>query len=263
LQLLRVDFGSGVGFGHLKRLEAFLKLRIENGELRIVCKECEQKYTDIPLIKIKNNEEFFDVVRRLKPKEVIVDNYDFTLDDEKKFKKLFPEIKLICFDDFEKMHFCDEVVSLNPCTKHKRIRLNLKKHYFKRDGIMVSIGAVDGKGVIFKILKFLRGDIHIYTTSKNPNLAKLKKIAKLKRAKLHIDEDTKIALFRHKFAILSASTLSIEAMEAKIPFIAIKTAKNQENLAKCLKRKTKVLEIKEIYKLRKLNDLRKRWGIRG
>lgn len=260
MKILRVDFGVNIGFGHLRRSE---NLKVKNEKYYIVCIKCDERYTDIPLIKIKDKNQFFEVVKKLKPEEVIVDNYDFTLEDEKKFKKMFPEIRLICFDDFEKQHFCDEVLSLNPCTKHKRIKLNLKKHYFKRDGIMVSIGAVDGKGVIFKILEFLKGDIHIYTTSKNPNLAKLKKIAKLKNAKLHIDEDTKIALFRHKFAILSASTLSIEAMEAKIPFIAIKTAKNQEILAKCLKRKTKVLEIKEIYKLRKLNDLRKRWGIRG
>jgi len=267
--LIKVDFGSETGFGHLKRLEAFLEWKMKNAKFKIdkkvfiVCKECEQKYTDIPLIKIKNNNEFFEVVKRLRPKEVIVDNYEFSIEDEKKFKEFFPKIKLICFDDFEKIHFCDEVVSLNPCTKHKRIKLNLKKYYFKRKGIMISIGAVDGKGIIFKILRYLKGDIHIYTTSKNKQLKKLKKIAKLKRAKLHIDENTKKALFKHKFAIISASTLSIEAMEAKIPFIAIKTVKNQEILAKCLKRKRiKVLEIKDIYKLRKLNDLRKRWNIR-
>jgi len=250
LQLIRVDFGSEIGFGHLKRSE---KLKVKNEKSYIVCIECDEKYTDIPLIKIKNNDEFFEVVKKLEPKEVIVDNYDFTLEDEKKFKELFPEIKLICFDDFEKQHFCDEVVSLNPCTKHKRIKLKLKKRYFKRDGIMVSIGATDPKGVIFKILKYLNGDIHIYTTSQNPNLNKLKRVVKLKKAKLHIDEDIKKALFKHKFAILSASTLSIEALESKIPFIAVQVADNQENIAKCLKRK-RIKVIKE-------NEIKKRFDI--
>jgi UDP-2,4-diacetamido-2,4,6-trideoxy-beta-L-altropyranose hydrolase len=245
-----VDFGSEIGFGHLKRLEAFLKLRMEDGEWRIVCKECEQKYTGIPIIKIKNENEFFDKVKELNPDEVIVDNYNFTYEDEKKFKELFPDIKLICFDDFEKQHFCDEVVSLNPCTKHKRIKLKLKKKYFKREGIMVCIGATDPKGMIFKILKYLNGNIHIYTTSKNPNLKKLKKTAKLKGAEIHINKDTKTALFKHKFAIVSASTLSIEALESSISFIAVQVADNQQNIAKCLKRKRiKVLKENEIYKI--------------
>ena len=255
MQLIRVDFGSEIGFGHLKRIEAFLEWKMESGKWKIdkkvciVCKECEQKYTGIPLIKIKNNDEFFEVVRKLKPKEVVVDNYEFTLEDEKKFKKLFPEIRLICFDDFEKKHFCDEVVSLNPCTKHKRMKLKLKKRYFKREGIMVCIGATDPKGTVFKILKYLK-NIHIYTTSQNPNLDKLKKTVKLKRATLHIDKDAKTALFKHKFAILSASTLSMEALETKTPFIAVQVADNQENMAKCLKRKRiKVLKENEIYKI--------------
>jgi UDP-2,4-diacetamido-2,4,6-trideoxy-beta-L-altropyranose hydrolase len=254
MTLLRIDFGSKIGFGHLKRVTLFSEqLTIKSEKCYIVCIECDEKYTDIPLIKIKDNSEFFEVVKILKPTKVIVDNYDFTIKDEKKFKKLFPEIKLICFDDFEKRHFCDEVVSLNPCTKHKRLKLNLKKHYFKREGIMVSIGATDPKGVIFKILKYLKGDIHIYTTSQNPNLNKLKKVAKLKKAKLHIDKDTKTALFKHKFAILSASTLSIEALEAKIPFVAVQVVDNQENIAKCLKRKQiKVIKENEIYKISRL-----------
>ncbi len=254
MTILRVDFSSEIGFGHLKRATLFNEqLKMKSEKCVIICKECEQKYTDIPLIRIKTNKEFFEIVKKLNPKEVVVDNYDFTLEDEKKFKKLFPEIKLICFDDFEKKHFCDEVVSLNPCTKHKRLKLILKKRYFKREGIMLSIGATDPKGVIFKILKYLKGNIHIYTTSQNPNLNKLKRIGKLKKAKLHIDEDTKTALFKHKFAIVSASTLSIEALEAKIPFIAVQVADNQENIAKCLKRKRiKVIKENEIYKISRL-----------
>jgi UDP-2,4-diacetamido-2,4,6-trideoxy-beta-L-altropyranose hydrolase len=244
--ILRVDFSENIGFGHLKRVENFIK---NKKECLIVCKECDAKYTDIPIIKIKDDEEFFETVKKLKPKEVIVDNYEFDVECEKKFKNFFPDIKLICFDDFEKSHFCDETVSLNPCTKHKKIKPKLKKRRFKRKGIMISIGATDPKGIIFKILKHIKGDIHIYTTSKNPHLKKLKKIAKIKKAKLHIDEDTKTALFKHKFAILSASTLSVEAMEAKIPFIALQVADNQENLAKCLKTKRiKVLQENEIKK---------------
>ncbi len=247
--LIRVDFGSDIGFGHLRRVESFIK----NEKAMLICKEYEQKYTKLPIIKIKNEEEFFEKVKELKPSKVIIDNYNFTYEDEKKFKELFPDIKLVCFDDFEKEHYCDEVVALNPCTKYKRIKLKLKKKFFKRKGIMVSIGATDPKGVIFKILKYLKGNIHIYTTSQNPNLNKLKRIGKLKKAKLHIDEDTKTALFKHKFAIVSASTLSIEALEAKIPFIAVQVADNQENIAKCLKRKRiKVIKENEIYKISRL-----------
>jgi len=247
LQLLRVDFGSKTGFGHLKRSEKLIREKCY-----IVCIECDEKYTDIPLIRIKDNNEFFDVVKNLKPKEVIVDNYGFSYEDEKKFKEMFPEIKLVCFDDFEKEHFCDEVFSTNPCTKHRVLKVSFPKRRVKKEGVFLAIGAVDGQGLMLKIIKALKNKkVSVYTTSKNRNLKKLKRLAKQKKIDLFVDKPVIMGLQKAKKAIVSSSTLALEAMALGVDFIAVKTADNQENIAKCLKKKRfKVIDKRDIYKIK-------------
>jgi len=280
LQLLRVDFGSEIGFGHLKRSEQFVRWKMKNGkwEIFIICRECDEKYTDIPLIKIKNNDEFFEVVKKLGPKEVIVDNYDFTLEDEKKFKKFFPEIKLICFDDTYQKHFCDEIININPAAKREKYPKNIKvtilkkplvgenfkkakKRYFKRKGIFISFGGTDAKEMSLKVLNNLKKHkiktpIQLYTTSANKNLRKIKKFCFLNRwCHLHIDEDVALAMAKSEFGIITPSTIALEAMYMKLPFIAVQITDNQKEISKYLKQKRiKVLSGREIKKIIKALD---------
>ncbi len=70
-----------------------------------------------PLITIKDEDEFFAQVKKLKPKEVVVDNYNFTYNNEKDFKKRFSHIKLSIFDDDYREHFCDEIINHNISAK--------------------------------------------------------------------------------------------------------------------------------------------------
>ena len=125
--LLRVDFSSKIGLGHLRRIEAYIqKWRMENGEWRIICKECDEKLTKLPIIKVKSEKEFFEKVKELNPKEVIVDNYNFTYENEKEFKKLFPHIKLIVFDDTYEKHFADIIINHNLGAKKKNMKIQRK-----------------------------------------------------------------------------------------------------------------------------------------
>jgi UDP-2,4-diacetamido-2,4,6-trideoxy-beta-L-altropyranose hydrolase len=259
----------------LKRQEAFIKWRIEKGELRIddevfiLCKECEQKYTDIPIIRIKDEKEFFNIVKKLNPKEIIVDNYNFTYENEKQFKTLFPNIKLTVFDDIYQPHFCDEIININLYAKKEKYKnvkvtilkplLNekikiLNKKHFKREGIFISFGATDAKGIGIKVLKELKKRkslVNFYTTSANKHLNKLKKFCFLNKwCKLHIDEDVLTAMAKARFGIITPSTIAYEAMALNMPFIAIKVADNQELISKYLKQKRiKVLSEREIYKI--------------
>jgi len=265
VKLIRVDFDSDIGFGHLKRVENFIKDGI------IICIKCNEKYTNLPVIKIKNENEFFEVVKKLNPSKVIVDNYNFTYKHEKKFKNLFPEIKLICFDDTYEKHFCDEIININPAAKREKYPKNIKvkilkkplvsenfkkakKRHFKKRGIFVSFGGTDSKGIGLKVLKELKKskkEVHFYTTSANKNLDKLKKFCFLNRwCHLHIDENIAEGMAKARFGIITPSTITWEAMYMNMPFIAIKVADNQKEISKYLKQKRiKVLKENELQKI--------------
>lgn len=263
--IIRVDFSSEIGFGHLRRIETFVKLK--KGKKLIICKECNQQYTHIPLIKIQSEEEFFDKVKTLKPKEVIIDSYNFTYKDEKRFKTFFPNIKLICFDDTYQQHFCDLIIHPSPFAKlnkysQKAIKIDLvdkkfkdiKLKKFKKKAIFISFGATDAKGIglkVLKTLKPLKKEVHFYTTTENKNLQKLKKFCFLNRwCHLHINEDIAKAMAKAKFGIITSSQIALEALKIKMPFIAIQIADNQRYIANGLKSKNiKVLSEREIKKI--------------
>ena len=72
MTIFRVDFGSKVGLGHLKRSLVYAK---EFKDVVYVSKSTQKELVPYPLISIKSEEEFFLAVERLQPCNVIVDNY--------------------------------------------------------------------------------------------------------------------------------------------------------------------------------------------
>ncbi len=282
--ILRIDFSSKIGLGHLKRQEAFIseKYKVKNEKFIIVCKECDEKLTKLPIIKVKNEEEFFEKVKKLNPKEVIVDNYNFTYEDEKEFKKLFPNIKLMVFDDTYEKHFADVIINHNLGAKKekyenpKKVKIikplirsefkKTKKRNFKKEGIFISLGGSDSKNLTLKLLKLLKPlkpKINLYITRANKNLDKIKKFAFLNKwVNLHIDEDVAIGMAKSEFGIITPSVISYEAIFMDLPFITIKTAENQKEVAKYLKRKYKVIKENEINKIPRFIIRRKKRGIK-
>ena len=278
--LIRVDFSSDTGFGHLKRVESFAKEGI------IVCVKCDEKYTKLPVIKIKNENEFFELIKKLHPAKVIVDNYNFTYKNEKKFKTLFPNIKLICFDDTYQKHCCDEIINVNPAAKREKYPKNIKvtilkkplvgenfktakKRHFKKNGIFISFGGTDAKEMSLKVLNILKKHkiktpIHLYTTGANKNLSKLKRFCFLNRwCRLHINEDVAAGMAKAEFGIITPSTVALEAIYINMPFIAVQVAENQKEISKYLKQKRiKVLSEREIQKIPGFIPGRKKRGFK-
>ncbi len=253
---------------------------MENGKFLIICRECDKKLTNLPILQIKNEEEFFEKVKKLKPKEVIVDNYNFKYEDEKKFKALFPKIKLTVFDDTYEKHFCNEIINHNLGAKKEKYEnpkivkiikplirdefKRIKKRKFKREGIFISLGGSDSNNLTLKVLKILKPlkmQVNLYITNANQNLDKIKKFAFLNRwVKLHINKDVALGMAKSEFGIITPSVISYEAIFMKLPFIAIKTASNQKEVAKYLKREYKVINEKEINKIPRLILRRKKRG---
>jgi UDP-2,4-diacetamido-2,4,6-trideoxy-beta-L-altropyranose hydrolase len=269
--ILRVDFSSKIGFGHLKRIEVFVK-RYNIKNPLIICKKCKQKYTKLPILKIKNEKEFFKKVKKLKPKWVIVDNYEFDYKKEKKFKKKFSDIKLSVFDDFYVRHYADEIINHNLGVKLEKYEnpekvkvikplirdefFKAKKKKFIKKGIFFSLGGTDSKGLILKVLKILKIKkpfVNLYVTSANRNLKKIKRFCKINKwVKLHIDEDVSIGMAKSEFGIITPSVISYEAIFMNLPFIAIEVADNQKEIAKYLKKKR--IPILKIRERGKIND---------
>ena len=208
---------------------------------------------------------------------MIVDNYNFTYEDEKRFKTLFPHIKLIVFDDTYEKHFADVIINHNLGAKKEKYEnpeivkvikplirdefKKIKKRKLKKEGIFISLGGSDSKNLTLKVLKTLKlikPKINLYITSANKNLDKIKKFAFLNRwVNLHINEDVAIGMAKSEFGIITPSVISYEAIYMKLPFIAIETADNQKEVAK-LKRKYKVLNENEIKKIPRLIPRRKK-----
>jgi len=208
-----------------------------------------------PLYTIQNEFEFFEIVKKLNPKEVIIDNYDFNIEYQKEFKKLFPDIKLSCFDDEYKEYFCDEILNIAPFTNKNRYKepqkvrilpppirdefFIEKNKKYKKKGILVSLGGSDSKNLTLKILKLLKNKkINLYITTANKNIKKIKRYAKIhKNIHLHINQDIAKGMAQSEFAIITPSTIAYEAMFMKLPFLAIKVANNQNEMVKYLKKK--------------------------
>jgi len=265
LIIFRVDYSSEIGYGHLKRSLVYAK------QFRdvVYVSKAKENLTPYKFYSIQNENEFFEIVKKLKSQEVIVDNYNFTINYQKEFKKLFPNIKLSIFDDTYEECFCDEIINHNlgvnkyryknpeivkiiPPLVDERFK-KLKKSRSKKDGIFVSFGGTDSTGIGFKVLKILKDKrINFYTTNANKNLKKLKRFVRIhKNIKLHIDEDVAVGMAKSKFAIITPSVISYETLYLNLSFIAIQTADNQKEVAKYLqKKRIKVIDVKRVYKIK-------------
>ncbi len=276
--LFRCDSSDKIGQGHIRRDIILAKrLKKENKiffAVRDLPKNANYLIDEAGFEKIilKSNdfEELKETIQKNKIDFLIIDHYEIDLDFEQKLKTL--KIKTAAFDDFYAPHTTDIVINPNLFANKKRYsqevwipfplideRFFIKKKRFpkKPNKVLIAFGGSDPKNCSVKILKQLpkKWQITIVTTSSNKNLRKLKKI---KNIKLIIDSKNMPKLFKeHDIALISASTLSIEAIASKTPFIAIKTAQNQQEVFRFLKRK----RFKILNKLKKIKISAKEYKI--
>jgi len=255
LTLFRVDFGSDIGMGHLMRSLVYAK-RFD--EIIYISKSDKKKFVPYELVTIQNEEEFFEYVKKLHPIQVVVDNYNFTLEDEKKFKKRFPHIKLSVFDDDYREHHCDEIINHNisadiskypnpdivtiipPLIReefHKEKAIQREKIY----DVFVAMGGTDAANLNVAILKALPKSfkIALVTTSANVHLQELKEFVQNRsNVTLHIDSNEIAKVMNQsKLAIITPSVILHEVLFMELPFIAIQTAPNQNEIANYLKKR--------------------------
>ena len=224
---------------------------------------------NLEILNSNNKKELVKLIQKLDINLLIIDHYQITYKEEKYIKDK-TDVKILCFDDTYEKHHCDIVLNHNISAdklKYKNLvpkscklkcgsRFTLLREEFyqqknkikkqnssKIKNIFLSMGGSDPTNLNLKILKILSKfeniKINLITTSANQNIKKLQKYIKNKAwVKLHIDS-TQIAKLMRKndFAIIPPSVTANEIYFMEIPFIAIKTASNQEDIYQFLKKK--------------------------
>ena len=259
--LFRADSSSTIGTGHIMR-DLVLAKQYEDSNIIFVTQDLQGNINHkileigykVKLLKNNSLYEFQKIIDKQTPDLVIIDSYDIDYNYEKQLKTQNLKLKLLSFDDTYEKHYCDILLNHNISANEKRYN-NLvpkwcelrcgSKYTLLRDEfieeknkktIFLAMGGADHTNINIDILevlqKFKNIDVNIVTTTANQNLEQLQEYVKDKKwIELYINS-TKIAkLMRTSdFAIITPSVTLNEVIFMELPFVAIKTANNQDDM---------------------------------
>ena len=230
----------------------------------------------LEILKSNRFKELNKLIKKLKIDMIIIDHYKINYKFEKQLKIKNPTLKTMVFDDTYEKHHCDILLNHNISANKKRYKglvpkscklrcgskytllrdefikekARKRKHFKIQNSkfkIFLAMGGADHSNINIKILKVLKKfkniKVNIVTTTANQNLKKLEKYCKNKKwIKLHINSN-KIAKLMKKsdFAIITPSVTLNEVYFMNIPFIAIKTADNQQDMYDYIKKDNKIV----------------------
>ena len=270
--LFRADSSSTIGTGHIMR-DLVLAGQYSDANIVFMTQELDGNINHkikeagykIELLHSNDVKEFIRVVEKYKADLVVIDNYDI----DYKYEQILKEntnIKILVLDDTYEKHYCDILLNHNlsadksrykglvsdSCelrcgTKYTLLRDEFHQQFPKKvetkdKNILVAMGGVDSRELNIRIVKVLCSfenvKIDVMTTTANKNLNELKEyVAKLNNVTLHINTNEVAKLmYKSDFAILTPSVTVNEAYFMKLPFIAIKTEENQEDIYDYLQR---------------------------
>ncbi len=264
--IFRADSSSIIGTGHIMR-DLVLASKYKNAEIIFASQELDGninnkiKEAGYKLLILQSNElsEFITVVKEYKADLVVIDSYKIDFKYEEMLKEK-TDVQILAFDDTYEKHHCDIVLnhnlsadktrykSLVPPTcevrsgsKYTLLRDEFLQNFPEKEeskyiNVLIAMGGVDSRELNIKILDVLETfdniKIDIITTTANKNLNTLKNyVANSKNITLNINT-TEVAKLMHKsdFAIVTPSVTVNEAYFMKLPFIAIKTEENQDDV---------------------------------
>jgi len=223
---------------------------------------------------------------------LVIDHYEINYDFEKRLKEENKNLKIFVFDDTYEKHFCDILINHNISANEKKyknlvpnncelrcgskytllrdefLEAKKQKNSIKKDKkiktIFVAMGGADHSNININILKVVNKirkknkkniKVNIVSTNANKNLEKLKDYCKNKKwINLYINSKQIAKLMSESdFAIVTPSVTVNEVYYLELPIIAIKTADNQIDIYRYLKKKRfSVLKKFKINKLVKL-----------
>ncbi|MEV9528495.1 UDP-2,4-diacetamido-2,4,6-trideoxy-beta-L-altropyranose hydrolase [Aliarcobacter butzleri] len=227
---------------------------------------------NIEILNNNNFEELNKLIKKLNIDMIIIDHYEINYNFEKKLKEQNSKLKIFVFDDTYEKHYCDILLNHNIYADEKKytnlvpkdcelkcgtnytllreefLEAKKQKQTIKKENrlktLFIAMGGADHKNLNITILKNIKIvckkniKVNLVTTTANRNLEKLKRYCKDKEwINLHINSKEIANLMNQSdFAIITPSVTANEAYFLDLPFIAIKTAKNQKQMYKFLKR---------------------------
>lgn len=287
--LVRADSSSLIGIGHIMRDLVLVKQYLDTNII-FACQDLEGNINtkikesgyEVKILKSNSFEELDTLLKSLNIDFLIIDHYKIDYNFEKQLKTKNSQLKILSFDDTYEKHYCDILLNHNVYGDENRYKnlvpdfceLRCGEKYTlirdefslekleKRDDsekyIVLSFGGTDHLNLNMKILRLLKTivfeiKVKVITTSSNIYLSDLSKYCLNENIELIVDTN-KIAKYFHNalFVISSTSTVVGELMFLNVPFIAIKTANNQNMMYDFLKEKNyNVLEEFDEKKLEK------------
>lgn len=275
--LFRADSSSRIGLGHIKR-DLVLASRLDADEIHFASQALpgninHQIPYPVHTLNTSGIPELIDLCKHLDIDHLIVDNYEFTLEDEKKLKEEC-SVKLSVFDDTYQEHFCDEIINHNLGANAEKYRHKVpsfckislisplirqeffeeREHRRSKKDLFICLGGSDFSNLTLKLLKTLKQHnvhVNVALSSSNPNLRSVQAYTNVNRwITLYIDGDIPKLLNSCELAIITPSVLAAEALFMHTAIIALQTAGNQIEVAKFLRRKrVTILTNTQIHKL--------------
>jgi len=263
--LFRVDSSSIIGTGHIMRDLVLAKqykdyniiFATQSLKGNLNFKILESGY-GVEILEDNSLDEFQKIIDRYSPKLVVIDSYDIDYSYEKQLKTQNPKLKLLTFDDTYEKHYCDILLNHNISADEKKYKglvpeycelrcgskyTLLRDEFFKQKNIQtifLAMGGADHSNINIPILNVLKEfkniEINLVTTTANQNLEELKEYVNNKDwIELHINSE-KIAKLMSvsDYAIITPSVTLNEVFFMELPFLAIQTADNQEDMVQYL-----------------------------
>lgn len=258
--LIRADSSSAIGLGHIMRDVVFAAQHPQD-TVRFACQNLSGNIIDqipypVDLLTSNDPDELIALIREQNIDRVVFDHYGIDAVFEQKVKEV-TGVQILSFDDTYEHHYCDILLNHNisadptryrglvpeQCELHCGAEYTLIRDEFKTEkqiqreklyDIFIAMGGTDPTNATMKILSSTSDDLRVcvITTSGNPHVNELKTFVQAKKNMTLEIDSARIAQLLHqsRLAIITPSVMVHEVLFMEIPFIAVQTVANQEDM---------------------------------
>lgn len=263
--LIRADSSSQIGLGHIMR-DLVLAQQYPSDTIIFACQDLAGNIMDqisYPTHILNSNtpQELIALIQNQKINIVIFDHYGIDVNFERQIQEK-TGVSILSLDDTYQQHHCDILLNHNISADVNRYKglvpnncelrcgsaYTLIRDEFKNEkmisrekvyDLFIAMGGADTANLTTDILKTLSNTLRVcvVTTTANANLNELKPYFKDKKnISLHVNsQEIAKLLHQSRFAIITPSVMVHEVLFMEIPFVAIRTASNQDDIFQYLK----------------------------